>query len=107
MTHARIDWRRLGASTGLIAAVALWAVNMQLGEMLPEWQCRTQNGALGLTSIVAALIALASAVVSWRAPWPSRVGWFWSRLCTLAALLFAFALLLQTAAGFMLTGCER
>jgi hypothetical protein len=107
MIRARIDWRRLGASTGLVAAVALWAVNMQLGEMLPEWQCRAQNGALGFSSIVATLLALASAVVSWHSPWPSRAGWFWSRLCTFSALLFAFALLLQTAAGFMLTGCEK
>jgi len=103
----RIDWRRLGASTGLMAAAALWAVNMQLGEMLPEWQCRAQNNALGLTSVVAAMLSLVSAAVSWRSPWPSRAGWFWSRLCTLAALLFAFALLLHGVAGFMLSGCEK
>jgi hypothetical protein len=107
MTTGKIDWRRLGASTGLLAAVTLWAVNMQLGEMLPAWQCRAQNGALGLTSIFAVLLALVSGAVSWRSPWPSRAGWFWSRLCALAAVLFAFALLLQAAAGFMLTGCER
>jgi hypothetical protein len=107
MTRARIDWRRLGASIGLMAAASLWAVNMQLGEMLPEWQCRAQNGALGLTSSAAVLLSLISGYVSWRSPWPSRAGWFWSRLCTLAALLFAFALLLQVAAGFMLTGCEK
>jgi hypothetical protein len=107
MTPRKIDWRRLGASTGLLAAVSLWAINMQLGEMLPGWQCRQQNGALGLTSMVAVLLALVAGTVSWRAPWPTRAGWFWSRLCALSSLLFAFTLLLQAAAGFMLSGCEK
>ena len=107
MTRTRIDWRRLFASTGLIAAGTLWAVNMQLGEMLPEWQCRTQNYALGLTSLGAAVLAVFSGFISWRSPWPGPAGWFWSRLCTLAAVVFAFALLLQGFAGFMLSGCEK
>jgi hypothetical protein len=107
MTHTKIDWRRLGASSGLIASVLLWAVNLQLGEMFPELQCRYQIAILGLTSVIAAVLALWSGYISWRSSWPGRTGRFWSRLCALGALLFTFALLLQGAAGFMLSGCEK
>jgi hypothetical protein len=107
IARGKTDWRRLGAWTGFIVAVLLWAVNMQLGETLHEPQCRGQNHALGLTSLVALALSLASAYVSWRSPWPSRAGLFWSRLCALLALIFGFALLLQIAAGFMLSGCEK
>jgi hypothetical protein len=107
MTQIKIDWRRLGASSGFIVAVLLWATNMQLGEMLPEPQCHGQHPVLGFTSIAALLLSLFSAYISWRSPWPSPAGFFWSRLCAGMALLFAFALLLHVAAGFMLTGCER
>jgi hypothetical protein len=107
MTRTKIDWRRLGASAGFIVSGLLWATNMQLGEMLPEPQCHGQSHVLGFTSIAAVLLSLASAYLSWRSPWPSRAGFFWSRLCAGIALLFAFALLLHVAAGFMLTGCEK
>lgn len=107
MTRAKIDWRRLWASTGFIVAVFLWSLNMQLGEMLPEPQCRSEGHQLGWTSLAALLLSLASAYVSWQSPWPSRAGLFWSRLCALLALLLAFALLLHMAAGFILSGCEK
>jgi len=107
MTRGKFDWRRFGAWSGFIVAVVLWSINMQLGEMLPEWQCRAQNNALGLTSLAAVLFSLASAYLSWQSPWQGRAGLFWSRLCALMALIFAFALLLQMAAGFMLSGCEK
>jgi hypothetical protein len=107
MTRRKIDWRPFGASSGLIAAGLFWAVNLQLGEMLPELQCRYRIAILGLTSIIAAAVSLLSGYVSWRSSSPGGAGWFWSRLCALAALLFAFALLLQGAAGFMLSGCEK
>jgi hypothetical protein len=107
MTRAKIDWRRLWASTGFIVAVLFWSVNIQLGEMLPEPQCRVQGHHLGWTSLTALLLSLGSAYVSWQSPWPSRTGLFWSRLCTLLALMFGFALFLQMAAGFILSGCEK
>jgi hypothetical protein len=107
MTHGRPDCRPLWAWTGLIVAVLLWSGNLQLGEMLPEPQCQSHLHQLGWTSLAAALLSLASAYVSWRSPWQSRTGRFWSRLCALMALIFAFALLLQMAAGFILSGCEK
>jgi hypothetical protein len=107
MTRDKVDWRRLWASTGFIVAVLLWAVNMQLGEILPEQQCRAQDHQLGLISLATVLLSLVSAYISWRSPWPTRAGLFWSRLCTVMALLFGFALLLHMAAGFMLSGCEK
>jgi hypothetical protein len=106
VTRGKVDWRRLWASAGFVVAVLLWAVNMQLGEMLPGPQCRSQGHPLGLISLAAILLSLVSAYVSWRSPWSSRAGLFWSRLCALLALVFGFALLLQMAAGFILSGCE-
>jgi hypothetical protein len=82
-------------------------VNIQLGEVLPEPQCRSHGQHLGWTSLVAGALSLASAYVSWRSPWPSRAGLFWSRVCALMALVIAFALGLQMAAGFILSGCEK
>jgi drug/metabolite transporter (DMT)-like permease len=107
MTRSKIDWRRLWASAGFIVAVLLWVVNMELGQILPESQCQGQNHPLGLTSLAALVLSLASAYVSWRSPWPTRAGLFWSRICALMPLLFGFALLLQLSAGFMLSGCEK
>ena len=51
--------------------------------------------------------ALGAAAVSWRGTWPGPTGRFWSGVCALFAIVLAFALLLQAAAAFMLTGCER
>jgi hypothetical protein len=107
MTRSKLDWRWLGSWGGFVVSVVLWSVNMQLGEMLPEPQCHSQVPQLGWTSLSAVLLSVASAYVSWRSPWPSRAGLFWSRLCALMALIFAFALLLQMAAGFILSGCEK
>jgi hypothetical protein len=57
--------------------------------------------------MVAVLLAIGAAAVSWRSAWPGPTGRFWSGVCALLGVVFAFALLLQAGAAFMLTGCER
>jgi uncharacterized membrane protein len=79
---------------------------MQLGLILPEHQCQQRFPLLALTALAAVVLTLASAWVSWRSTSTGSAGRFWSRLSAGAALVFAFALLLQCAAGFMLSGCE-
>jgi hypothetical protein len=100
-------WLRIGACTGMIIAPLLWTVNTQLGLILPYTECGSRFRPLLISSIIVILLAVGAAVVSWRSPWPGHTGRFWSGVCALLGLLFAFAMLLQAAAAFMLTGCER
>jgi hypothetical protein len=104
----------LAACTGLVVAPALWALNMQAGQILPYDDCASGMHLSGIVPLVSVLVASGSALVSWRAGTPPKMEEgaarplrFVATLSTLAALLFAFALLLQGAAGLMLTGCER
>jgi hypothetical protein len=60
-----------------------------------------------ITALIAAALALFGAGVCWRNKSLSRPGWFVCALASLIAVLLGFAMLLQAAAGFMLTGCER
>jgi hypothetical protein len=61
-----------------------------------------------------AILALLSALVSWRSVRPPPTGFgspstlrFAGRMSALSALVFAFALILQAVASMVLTGCER
>jgi hypothetical protein len=107
VTEKRERWLRIGACTGMIIAPLLWTVNIQLGLILPYTECGSRFRPALIGSIIAVLLALGAAVVSWRSAWPGHTGRFWSGVCALLAVLFAFALLLQAGAAFMLTGCER
>jgi hypothetical protein len=60
-----------------------------------------------IISGIAVVLALGAGAVSWRLPWPSTAGRFWSGVCALLGVIFAFALLLQAGAALMLTGRER
>jgi len=103
----RISGHRLPACAGLIAGPAAWAVNTQLGPILPYAECASRVSPAVLASVIAVLLALAGAWISWRHPWPTAAGRFTARLGALMGVTFAFALTLQGAAGLMLTGCER
>jgi hypothetical protein len=99
---------------GLIGGPALWAVNTQAGQILPYSDCATHLRLSASLSFALALLVLGTAVTSWRAralPPPdfasARTQRFVAVLGCLTALVFAFALLLQAAAGIALTGCER
>jgi hypothetical protein len=99
--------RRLVTCAGLIFGPLLWAMNTQLGEILPYAECGSSLHPMVLISILATSLSLVSGYVSWRNPWSGCTGRFWSAVCALLGLVFSFALLLQTGASLVLTGCER
>jgi hypothetical protein len=90
---------------------------MQLGQVLPYVDCANSLRISAMVSFALGLLAVAAAVVSWRSrnsvgdapPSPSSgVPWqFVATVGTLAALLFAFTMVLQGASSLVLTGCER
>jgi hypothetical protein len=87
---------------------------MQLGQVLPYIDCARQIRSLALTSIAAMLLTLLAGWVSWRSVQPASAGFgspstlrFAGQVSALCALIFAFALFMQTIAALVLTGCER
>jgi hypothetical protein len=107
VTDKQHRWPRVGACSGMIIATLLWTVNTQLGLILPYAECGSRLRPALIGSVAAIVLALGAAGVSWRGAWPGPTGRFWSGVCALFAIVLAFALLLQAAAAFMLTGCER
>ena len=105
---------RLAVWAGLLSPALLWALNMQLSQILPHIDCTKQLRSSALTSVAAAVLALLAGYVSWRSVRPPSTGFgspstlrFAGNLSALSALLFAFALIMQTVASVVLTGCER
>lgn len=99
---------------GLIVGPALWALNTQLGQMLPYFECQGSVRMLAIASFAgaafAALVGALSLTVARKKPSDSdhEPTWnFISMVSGLAALLFAFALALQGAASLVLSGCEH
>ena len=105
---------RLSTWAGLWGAALAWAVNMQLGQILPAIDCTRQAHISAFVSAALAVLALLAGYVSWRSSrrTPENFGApetlrFDATLSALSSLIFAFALVLQLAASWMLTGCER
>jgi hypothetical protein len=100
---------------GLWVAPLVWAANMQLGQILPYADCRSQLHGSALASMIAATIAALSGLASWRsarsasadADVSGETVSFAGTLSSLAALVFTFALVMQGIASMVLTGCER
>jgi hypothetical protein len=101
---------------GLTIGPVAWAINTQLGQILPYLECSSRLPLLAGTSIVLAVLSLAAGYLAWRcdldnsdalpadvAETPS----FIAMLNALAGALFAFPLLLQALSSMVLTGCER
>ncbi|WP_117191594.1 hypothetical protein [Rhizobium terrae] len=90
-------------------APAVWAVNMQLGQMLPYVDCRRETSWTLTATFAAAFLAAAGALSSscGHAVTVSRMMLFISRLSALVGFAFAFPLLLQGAATLLLSACER
>jgi len=106
VTGPVVPWRAFLASAGLIAGPSAWAINMELGQILPYADCRLRLPLLAFSSAAAIIMSLAGGYLSWRRPWPGPTGRFVAKLGILTSLVFIFALLLQLVAGAMLTGCE-
>ncbi len=115
MTRAELQDNAIRGA-GLVAGPLAWAVNTQLGQMLPYLQCSTRLPLLAGTSWLLALLACAAALLSWfgnteplRRPSSGRAHTdeFIKMLSALAGALFAFALALQGASSLVLSGCER
>ena len=106
--------RRLATWAGLWLAALLWAVNAQLGQILPALDCTQQVHVSALISVAFTLLTLLAGLISWRSARIDQTGSrsprtrrFDAMLSALCALVFAFALALQTIASLVLTGCER
>ncbi|MDB5515572.1 MAG: hypothetical protein JWQ17_2330 [Tardiphaga sp.] len=108
---SRFAW--LVTCLGLLLAPAAWAVNMQLGQMLPYLDCKGPYRSLAASSLAAVGLAVLAAVTSWRSA--GRAGRldhsstraFIGRVSAAAAVLFGFALALQAVSSLVLSGCER
>lgn len=100
---------------GLWLAPLIWAVNMQLGQVLPYTDCRRSLHAAAITSFLGAAITSPSGIVSWRCAGrlgadassrPNTVS-FGGGVSALSATIFTFALLMQGIAAMVLSGCEK
>jgi hypothetical protein len=96
---------------GLVLAPAVWALNMQLGQVLPYAECGAGWRLSASISALCIVVACLSGWISWHAasrqPIEDAALRFMARLSGSLACIFAFALLLQAIAGLVLTGCER
>lgn len=99
------------ACAGLIMAPAVWALNMQLGQMLPYAECgagwRLSATVSSLCIVVACLSGWMSGHAASRQQMEGSALRFMAKLSASLAGIFAFALLLQAISGIVLTGCER
>jgi hypothetical protein len=105
---------RVALLAGLVIASAAWAINMQLGEILPYLDCRHQVRFSAIASFAGMLLACIAAAVSWRATIRARTAepltatsGFIGAMSALSALVFVFALSMQAIAALVLSGCER
>lgn len=106
-------------AAGLLLGPAAWALNTQLGQVLPHVDCGTGTRLSLYASMVCVMLSTIGAVASARAlrapggtaalpsAGPRRVPAFLAVVSTLSGALFTFALLLQTAASTVLDGCLR
>lgn len=105
---------RFSVVAGLLIAPTVWAINMQLSEILPDIDCVHQSRWSASISFLGAAAAVLAGAISWR--WADQARFaarltvtsrFVASLGALAALVFAFALSMQGIASLVLSGCER
>jgi hypothetical protein len=104
----------LSVLAGLMIAPAIWAINMQLGQILSYVDCAQQSHRLAICSFAGSAVAASAGGLSWgwtryERNWSSltTTSRFVSLLGALSALIFAFALSMQGIASLVLSGCER
>ncbi len=99
---------KLSIWAGLWFAPLIWAANMQLGQILPYADCRSQLHISAITSFVGAALALSAGLTSWLFPRQtagnaelrSANADFGAGVSALSATIFTFALLMQGVASW-------
>ena len=104
---------------GLLIGPIVWAIQMQIGFMLVPWACATGlQPYMWMVTIIALLISLSGALVSWRmwkqtgAEWPGQKADPVSRARFMAAggvfmsLMFALAIIAQGIPSYILSACN-
>jgi hypothetical protein len=111
---ARKIQNRLSVLAGLSIASTTWAINMQLGQMLPYTDCAQQSDWAATISFIGVAAAVITGVISWHSTRPARIAAqltatsrFIAWVSALSALIFAFAMSMQGIASLVLSGCER
>jgi hypothetical protein len=104
----------LTAWLGLAGGALLWAANLELGQILPYADCVRQARMSAVVSLATFILACLLGALSWLSARAEVRGFasprtirFVAAMSALAALVFAFALGLQTIASLVLSGCER
>jgi hypothetical protein len=105
---------RFSLLAGLLIAPLAWAIDTQLGEILPYLDCQYRARSSAIAAFSGMLLACLAAIMSWRATSRTRMATslmatsgFLGALSALSGLIFAFALSLQGIASLVLSGCER
>jgi hypothetical protein len=110
---ARRSLIALSLCLGLLVASAVWAVNTELGQILPDLDCESQVRFSAIGSFAGVAAACLAGLISWRAA--SRTRTFGQRatlkfvgsVSALSAVVLAVALSMQGLASLVLNGCER
>jgi hypothetical protein len=104
----------LSVLAGLLIAPTVWAINMQLGQILSYVDCSHRSHLSAISSFVGSAAALLGGGLSWGWTQHQRntsslaaTSQFVARVGLLSALIFTFALSMQGIASLVLTGCER
>jgi hypothetical protein len=104
----------LSALAGLLIAPTAWALNMQLGQILPYVDCAQQSRLSAICSFAGGAVSLLAGGLSWRwtrheliASSLTTTSRFVAWLGALSALIFVFAFSMQGIASLVLSGCER
>ncbi len=94
---------------GLVLPPCAWALNTQLGQVLPYVDCRGESWLAAAASLACTAVAAAGTVLIllvWQAG-RSRTGLFISLIGCLSGAAFAFAILQQAAAAIVISACEH
>jgi hypothetical protein len=107
--HAKAD--RGISWAGLAAGPAAWGAALQVSYAFADWQCAHGSRPTPWMLVVALVVAIAGAGLSWPA-WAQGGGStgtrrFVAALSLMTALLFALVIALQLVAALVFTGCER
>jgi hypothetical protein len=98
----------LGRYAGPVLPPTAWAINTQLGQILPYTDC---NSGISWTSIgaIAAIVVAAAGILACYgvSGQTSRTGVFVGRVSLFFGLTLSFALFLQAAAALLVNPCAR